>query len=163
MAYTGWLGESVLPFVRRSFRISPGREEIGLAGASMGGLISLHAFFRSPELYGVCGAMSPSLFFAREALTRWVGRQPFAGGRIYLDIGTLEGRRFKWRRCAAALSVGRDAATAQAPQGAREEGLPARASISSGSRSRAAATTKRRGRGGFPACSGFSFRPTAGA
>jgi hypothetical protein len=42
--------------------------------------------------------MSPSLFFARESLTRWIGRRPFHGGRIYLDIGTLEGRRNRKRR-----------------------------------------------------------------
>jgi predicted alpha/beta superfamily hydrolase len=92
-AYIAWLAGNVLPFLRRSFRIAPEREAVGLAGASMGGLISLHAFFAHPELFGRCGAMSPSLFFAREAETRWISRQPFAGGRIYLDVGTLEGRR----------------------------------------------------------------------
>jgi hypothetical protein len=42
--------------------------------------------------------MSPSLFFGRGSVTRWIGRRPFAGGRIYLDIGTLEGRRARKRR-----------------------------------------------------------------
>jgi predicted alpha/beta superfamily hydrolase len=92
-AYLAYLVESVLPFLRRSFRVSPERESVGLAGASMGGLISLHAFFAHPATFGLCGAMSPSLFFAREAEKRWISRQPYAGGRIYLDVGTLEGRR----------------------------------------------------------------------
>ncbi len=33
-----------------------------------------------------------------EALTRWVERHPVAPGRIYLDIGTLEGRRNRRRK-----------------------------------------------------------------
>lgn len=95
--YTCYLVESVLPLVRGSFRVAPGAANAGVAGTSMGGLISLHAFFAHPETFGLVGAMSPSLFFAREALTRWIGRRPFQGGRIYLDIGTLEGRRSRKR------------------------------------------------------------------
>ena len=97
-AYGRYLVESVLPLVARSFRVRRDREGVGLAGASMGGLISLYALFRWPETFGLAGAMSPSLFFAREAMTRWIAKQPFAGGRIYLDIGTLEGRRARKRR-----------------------------------------------------------------
>ena len=97
-AYSCYLVDSVLRGVEKSFRVRHDREAIGVAGASMGGLISLHAFFAWPERFGRVGAMSPSLFFGREALTRWIGRRPFHGGRIYLDIGTLEGRRNRKRR-----------------------------------------------------------------
>lgn len=97
-AYNGYLVDSVLPAVGKGFRVRHDREAVGVAGASMGGLISLHAFFAWPERFGRVGAMSPSLFFGREALTRWIGRRPFPGGRVYLDIGTLEGRRFRRRK-----------------------------------------------------------------
>ena len=95
--YGCYVVESILPAVEKSFRVRTDGEACGIAGASMGGLISLHAFFAWPERFGRAGAMSPSLFFGREALTRWIGRQPFHGGRVYLDIGTLEGRRRRWR------------------------------------------------------------------
>ena len=96
--YGRYLVESVLPLVQRSFRVRRDREAIGLAGASMGGLISLYAFFRWPETFGLAGVMSPSLFFGGERVTRWVAKRPYPGGRIYLDIGTLEGRRPRKRR-----------------------------------------------------------------
>jgi predicted alpha/beta superfamily hydrolase len=96
--YGRFLVEAVLPLLRRNFRIRHDRDAVGLAGASMGGLISLYARFRWPETFGLVGAMSPSLFFARESMTRWIAKQPFPGGRIYLDIGTLEGRRPRKRR-----------------------------------------------------------------
>jgi predicted alpha/beta superfamily hydrolase len=99
-AYLAWVTGRVLPLVEEHFRVAPGRESTGIAGASMGGLISLFAFFRYPHRFGLVGGMSPSLFFAGEALTRWItaGLSRRSGerrkhGRIYLDIGTLEGRR----------------------------------------------------------------------
>jgi predicted alpha/beta superfamily hydrolase len=64
----------------------------------MGGLISLYAFFRRPDVYGLCGAMSPAFWFGRGALLAFVRRAPKVPGRIYLDTGTHEvGRSRLWR------------------------------------------------------------------
>lgn len=92
-AYLAWILDTVQPLIEKNFRVARGRETTAIAGASMGGLISLFAYIRFPERFGLVGGMSPSLFFGDEALARWVERQPIASGRIYLDIGTLEGRR----------------------------------------------------------------------
>ncbi len=97
-AYLEWLLGSVQPLIEKQFRVARGRETTAIAGASMGGLISLYAFGRLPERFGLVGGMSPSLFFGDEALTRWLGERPLPGGRVYLDIGTLEGRRNRRRR-----------------------------------------------------------------
>ncbi len=99
-AYLTWLTERVQPLVERSFRVRRGPESTGIAGASMGGLISLHAWARAPHRFGVVGAMSPSLFFGDEALSRQFERHPLPAGRVYLDIGTLEGRRNRRRKTA---------------------------------------------------------------
>lgn len=97
-AYLDWLTERVQPLVERSFRVLREPESTAIAGASMGGLISLYAFAHYRRSFGLVGAMSPSLFFAGEALTAEIERRPPAAGRIYLDIGTLEGRRNRRRR-----------------------------------------------------------------
>jgi hypothetical protein len=57
----------------------------------MGGLVSLYAYFRYPWVFGLAGAMSPSLWFGQGAMMDFVeaGRTP--AGRIYLDTGTHEG------------------------------------------------------------------------
>lgn len=93
VAHLTWILGTVQPLIEKQFRVARGREATAIAGASMGGLISLFAYARFPESFGLVGAMSPSLFFGDEALTRWVERHSIAPGRVYLDIGTLEGRR----------------------------------------------------------------------
>jgi predicted alpha/beta superfamily hydrolase len=59
----------------------------------MGGLISLYAFLRHPRVFGFCGAMSPSLWFADRAIFDVARDVPRWFGRVYLDIGTEEGQR----------------------------------------------------------------------
>lgn len=97
-AYLAWILGVVQPLIEREFRVARGRERTAIAGASMGGLISLFAYARFPAQFGLAGGMSPSLFFGDEALKRWIERRAIAPGRIYLDIGTLEGRRNRRRK-----------------------------------------------------------------
>ena len=92
-AYLRFLIETVKPRIDADFRTLPDRPHTGIAGSSMGGLISLYAFFRRRDIFGFAGVMSPSLWFARGAVLDWVERQPFAGGRIYIDAGMKEGAR----------------------------------------------------------------------
>jgi predicted alpha/beta superfamily hydrolase len=44
-------------------------------------------------VFGFCGAMSPSLWFAGRAIFDVARAAPRWSGRVYLDIGTEEGRR----------------------------------------------------------------------
>jgi predicted alpha/beta superfamily hydrolase len=91
--YLRFLTETVKPLIDQDFRTLPDREQTGIAGSSMGGLISLYAFFRYRHVFGFAGVMSPSLWFAKHAVLDWVRRQPFAGGRVYIDVGMKEGQK----------------------------------------------------------------------
>ena len=51
--YLEWLVGSVMPLVDRSFPTSTEREATGIIGSSMGGLISLYAFFRHGDVFGL--------------------------------------------------------------------------------------------------------------
>jgi predicted alpha/beta superfamily hydrolase len=59
-------------------------------GSSMGGLISLYAFFHRSDIFGFAGVMSPSLWVARSAIFSTIENAAFAPGRLYLDAGTRE-------------------------------------------------------------------------
>lgn len=89
--YLDFLLQTLKPAIDRQFRTAPGRDSTGLAGSSMGGLISLYGYFRRPEAIGFTASLSPSLWFADRAIFPVIEAAPFIPGRIYLDIGTEEG------------------------------------------------------------------------
>jgi predicted alpha/beta superfamily hydrolase len=90
--YLKFIVDTVKPLVEEAFRTTGEREGTGTIGSSMGGMISLYAFFERPEVFGLVGAVSPSVGFARGALLEYLARARFVGGRIYVDVGTQEGR-----------------------------------------------------------------------
>jgi len=89
--YLGFLTDTLKPLIDRDFRTLPGREHTVIAGSSMGGLISLYAFLRRPDVFGAAGVMSPSLWFADRAVLDFAEQTPVPRGVLYLDVGTLEG------------------------------------------------------------------------
>lgn len=92
-AYLSFIIDTLKPRIDRRFRTRREREFTGVMGSSMGGLISLYAFFEYPRVFGYVGAMSPALWFANGAFDRYVRGIDRWFGRLYLDIGTAEGRR----------------------------------------------------------------------
>jgi predicted alpha/beta superfamily hydrolase len=90
-AYLGWLEGTVKPIVDARYRTIRSPEGTGIGGSSLGGLISLYAFFRSPARYGFAAALSPALWFGDGQIFRFVESAGYVRGRIYLDVGTREG------------------------------------------------------------------------
>lgn len=88
--YVKFLCDSLKPFIDRNFRTHTEPNATAILGSSMGGLISLYAFFHRPDIFGLCGAMSPSLFVGRGAILNDVRAAEFHIGKIYLDNGTRE-------------------------------------------------------------------------
>ena len=88
--YLDFLTETVKPRIDADFRTLPGRRYTGIMGSSLGGLISLYGFFSRPATFGYAGVMSPSLWFAGEAIYDYVAAAPFWPGKLYLDAGTRE-------------------------------------------------------------------------
>lgn len=90
-AYAAFIADTVKPRVDRLFRSRPSRESTAILGSSMGGLISLYAFFRYPSVFGGAGAMSPSLWFGQGAVLDFIQDARAQRGRLYVDVGTHEG------------------------------------------------------------------------
>ena len=88
--YLAFVVNTVKPLIDQSFRSRPEREHTGIFGSSMGGLISLYAYFRHSQCFGFAGMMSPSVWFARPALSAYLRAAPFIPGKLYLDVGTQE-------------------------------------------------------------------------
>ncbi len=91
-AYVAFVADTLKPLVDAQFRTRREAGQTGIMGSSMGGLISLYALLRRPDVFGFTGVMSPSLWFARGAIFEVAAAAGPLGGRVYLDIGTAEGR-----------------------------------------------------------------------
>jgi predicted alpha/beta superfamily hydrolase len=126
--YLDFLLQTLKPSIDEQFRTLPEPAQTGIAGSSMGGLVSLYAFFRDPQAWGFTAAMSPALWFGNRAIFRWVEQAASPPGRIYLDVGTNEGvrtlanaRRMKELLMAKGYVLGRDLRWVEDVGGRHEE------------------------------------------
>jgi len=90
-AYIDFIVDTVKPLIDQDFRTQPDAANTGLAGSSMGGLISLYGFLTRQDVFGLCGAFSPAYWFGKNGLRETVREQARGTGKIYLDVGTQEG------------------------------------------------------------------------
>ena len=90
--YGRMLAEELKPYVDATYRTRPGREDTGIGGSSLGGLVSLYIGLARGDAFGRVIAMSPSLWWDGCWLLRnldRVARGPRA--KVWIDAGTLEG------------------------------------------------------------------------
>lgn len=106
--YLDWLRDTLKPMVDRDFRVLPDRKHTGILGSSMGGLISMYAFFHYAETFGFAGVMSPAFWVGHWAIYDSVQHAPFVEGKIYLDNGTREtsARRMNALLCKKGYTTG---------------------------------------------------------
>ncbi len=78
--YLEFLTEDVIPFVEEKFDISLNNKNLGIIGASMGGLSALNALIEHPDLFGFAGCIS----------THWVGIKPLEYFLLPL-VGKIDG------------------------------------------------------------------------
>jgi predicted alpha/beta superfamily hydrolase len=94
LLYARFLAEEVKPFIDDCYRTLSGRESTGVAGSSLGALISLAVVRAHGDLFGLCAALSPSLWWCRGRLLREVAAERAAWlrrVRLWIDVGTCEG------------------------------------------------------------------------
>ena len=90
-AYLAFVIDTVKPIIDADFRTNPTPDQTGIVGSSMGGLISLYAFFKRPDVFGLTGVMSPALWYGQRKVFDYLSECKEAKGRIYVDVGTKEG------------------------------------------------------------------------
>jgi predicted alpha/beta superfamily hydrolase len=90
-AYLEFLAATLKPRIDRMFRTRQGRDETMILGSSMGGLVSLYAYFRFPSVFGRAGVMSPSIWYGHGAILDFIEHARTPRGRLYVDVGAHEG------------------------------------------------------------------------
>ena len=89
--YLAFLVETLKPRIDRLFKTRRDRDSTAILGSSMGGLVSLYAYFRHPSVFGRAGVMSPSVWFGQGAVLDFIQAARVPRGRVSLDVGTAEG------------------------------------------------------------------------
>ncbi|MBN1207876.1 MAG: carbohydrate esterase [Myxococcaceae bacterium] len=92
-AYGRFLVEELKPMIDRTFRTRPQARDTGLAGSSLGGLVTMHLGLKYPGTFRRLGVVSPSVFWAnRDIVSRVKALKKKQPLRIWVDIGTEESR-----------------------------------------------------------------------
>jgi predicted alpha/beta superfamily hydrolase len=90
-AYGRFLVEELKPIIDRTFRTKPAPQETGLAGSSLGGLVTMYLGIKYPNTFRRLGVVSPSVFWGDKDIVNRVKalkrKQPL---KIWVDIGTDE-------------------------------------------------------------------------
>jgi enterochelin esterase-like enzyme len=89
-AYLHFLVGELKPFIDATYRTRPGRRDTVVMGSSMGGLISLYAAARYPDVFGGVGAISTHWPIGDGVMVDWLATHlPDARNhRLYYDFGT---------------------------------------------------------------------------
>ena len=90
-AYVDFLARTLKPYIDRRYRTMPDRLHTGVAGSSMGGLISLYAALKYPEVFGRAGVFSPAFWFSEQNYAFARAARPLPGTRLYFVGGAREG------------------------------------------------------------------------
>ena len=88
--YARFMAEELKPYVDQHFRTRPDRQNTGIGGSSMGGLISIYCGLIYPEVYGKMMIFSPSLWLTPKIYFQAINfSNPFYT-KIYVYAGGKE-------------------------------------------------------------------------
>jgi predicted alpha/beta superfamily hydrolase len=93
-AYGRMVVDELTPFIAQRYRTLAGPENCGMGGSSLGGLVTIYLGMRYPDVFGKLAILSPSVWWRDRVILRYVEQiRQKTGQKIWLDIGTCEGRR----------------------------------------------------------------------
>ena len=92
-AYVDFLAQTLKPYVDAHYRTRPDAAHTGIAGSSLGGLISVYAALKYPRVFGEVGAFSPSFWVCNDSLRAFARAHPAARtARFYFVCGPKESK-----------------------------------------------------------------------
>ena len=90
--YVRFLADTLKPYIDKHFRTLTNRENTGIGGSSMGGLISIYAGLMYPEVYGKLMVLSPALWVMPNIHFHALNLDASGDARIYLYGGEQESK-----------------------------------------------------------------------
>lgn len=89
-AYVDFLVKTLKPFIDRHYRTLKNKQHTFIAGSSMGGLISMYAVLKYPEVFGSVGVFSPAFWVGPKIFDDIRSKGSRVNSRIYFYCGGQE-------------------------------------------------------------------------
>lgn len=95
-AYGRLVIRELIPWIQSRYRVRQDRESTGMAGSSLGGLVTLYLGLRHPVIFGKLALLSPSVWWNHKSILGFLNEhapQVWERPKIWLDAGDREGSR----------------------------------------------------------------------
>jgi predicted alpha/beta superfamily hydrolase len=89
-AYTEFLVNTLKPYIDFNYRTQGDASHTAIAGSSMGGLISMYAALKHPEIFGNAGIFSPAFWIAKDIYAFANELNTLTHSRFYFVCGDAE-------------------------------------------------------------------------
>ena len=90
-AYLEFIVKTLKPHIDSLYRTKRSAKFTGIAGSSLGGLISMYAAVKYPEVFGAAGVFSPSFWIAPQMYPLVKNARNGTKQRFFLACGDMEG------------------------------------------------------------------------
>jgi predicted alpha/beta superfamily hydrolase len=90
-AYVDFLAKTLKPFIDKNYRTLKEKENTFIAGSSMGGIISMYAILKYPDVFGGAGVFSPAFWVGPKIFDDIKAKGKNVNGKIYFYAGGQEG------------------------------------------------------------------------
>ena len=94
--YGDLLTRELMPWIASQYRVRRDRENTGMGGSSLGGLVTLYLGLRYPHVFGKLAILSPSVWWNHKSILGYLNEhapQMWERPRVWLDVGDREGQR----------------------------------------------------------------------
>jgi predicted alpha/beta superfamily hydrolase len=86
-AYDAFVVDTVKPWVDKTYRTLPGKENTAIMGSSLGGIASVYIAQRHPDVFSKAGGVSSSFWWNQR---QFVAKPPRVPVKFYIDAGTKD-------------------------------------------------------------------------
>ena len=94
-AYGRMMIEELMPWIAGQYRVREERDQTGVGGSSLGGLVALYLGLRFARHFGKLAVLSPSVWWNHKSILGYVNEQApeiWERPRVWLDVGDQIGR-----------------------------------------------------------------------
>ena len=89
--YIDFLAKTLKPYIDKGYRTLKGKENTFIAGSSMGGIISMYAMLKYPDVFGGAGVFSPAFWVGPKIFDDIKAKGKQVNSKIYFYAGGQEG------------------------------------------------------------------------